>query len=92
MQAAILQIISALASVMLTGNTFERIRACVQRWDDKLDPDGVPYSGDEKRAGVKDELVLIGVYVSQWLANLAIELAVAALRTEQGRLSDGYEQ
>lgn len=84
MSTTILNLIAALASLLLKGNTFERIKAAVSRWDDKVDPDGVPYSGDEKRQGVRDELALLGIYSAQWLANLAIELAVAALRTERG--------
>lgn len=84
MSTTILNLIAALASLLLKGNTFERIKAAVARWDDKVDPDGVPYSGDEKRQGVRDELALLGIYSAQWLANLAIELAVAALRTERG--------
>lgn len=83
MHAVILSIISALAGVLFEGNTFERIKATVDRWDDKVDPDGKPYSGDEKRAGVQDELKLLGIYTAQWLANLGIELAVTLLRNSQ---------
>lgn len=86
MKSTLISLMAALAGLFLDGNTFDRIKAVVDRWDDKVDPDGIPYNGDEKRDGVKEELELIGIKLAQWLANLLIELAVATLRIEQGKL------
>lgn len=79
--------ISAMAAVasLLPDNLFDRVKATVERWDDKVDPDGIPYSGDEKRANVQQELELIGIKLAQFAAFLLIGLAVAILRVEQGR-------
>lgn len=70
---------------LIPGNLFDRVKAAVERWDDKVDPDGIPYSGDEKRANVEEELELIGIKLAQFAAFLLIGLAVAVLRVEQGR-------
>ena len=86
MKSTLISLMAALAGLFLDGNTFDRIKAVVDRWDDKVDPDGIPSNGDEKRDGVKEELELIGIKLAQWLANLLIELAVATLRIEQGKL------
>jgi hypothetical protein len=75
---------AAVAS-LLPDNLFDRVKAAVERWDDKVDPDGIPYSGDEKRANVQQELELIGIKLAQFAAFLLIGLAVAMLRVEQGR-------
>ncbi len=70
---------------LIPGHLFDRIKATVERWDDRVDPDGIPYSGDEKRANVQQELELIGIKLAQFAAFLLIGLAVAVLRVEQGR-------
>lgn len=75
----------AAAAAMLPDSLFDRIRATVERWDDRVDPDGEPYSGDEKRANVTEELELIGIKLAQFAAFLLIGLAVAVLRVEQGK-------
>jgi len=80
MQTIIINLILTLASALIDSGTVERIQAVVDRWDDKLDPDGKPYSGDEKFEGAADEIKLIGIQGAQWLINLLIELAVAKLR------------
>jgi hypothetical protein len=79
--------ITAMAAIaqLIPDNLFDRIRGAVERWDDKVDPDGVPYSGDEKRANVQQELELIGIKLAQFTSFLLIGLAVAALRVEQGK-------
>ena len=79
--------IGAMAGIagLIPGSLFERIKASVERWDDKVDPDGKPYSGDEKRANVQEELELIGIKLAQFAAFLLIGLAVAVLRVEQGK-------
>lgn len=88
MNQALIRIMASLAGLLLTDYTFDRIKAAVDRWDDKVDPDGIPYSGDEKRNGVKEELELIGIKAAQWLCNLLIELAVSTLRIEQGKIEE----
>jgi len=79
--------ITIMASVagLIPGHLFDRVKAAVERWDDKVDPDGIPYSGDEKRANVQQELELLGIKLAQFAAFLLIGLAVAVLRVEQGR-------
>ena len=78
----VIKMMATLADWFIDENTFIRIKAAVERWDDKMDPDGVPFSGDEKLAGVKDEIQLIGIKAAQWTVNLLIELAVATLRVQ----------
>jgi hypothetical protein len=77
--------IMAGVAALIPGHLFDRIKATVERWDDRVDPDGIPYSGDEKRANVQQELELIGIKLAQFAAFLLIGLAVAVLRVEQGR-------
>lgn len=74
---------AAIATYFIDANTFVRIKAAVERWDDKVDPDGVPYNGDEKRENVQDEIRLIGIKSAQWIVNLLIELAVATIREQK---------
>lgn len=85
MQTIIINLILALASALIDSGTVERIQAVVDRWDDKLDPDGKPYSGDEKFDGAADEINLLGIKAAQWLINLLIELSVAKIRIEVGK-------
>ena len=80
MNTVVINLILTLASALIDSGTVARIQAAVDRWDDKLDPDGKPYSGDEKFDGVADEVKLIGIQGAQWLINLLIELSVAKLR------------
>jgi hypothetical protein len=70
---------------LIPGHLFDRVKATVERWDDRVDPDGIPYSGDEKRANVQQELELLGIKLAQFAAFLLIGLAVAVLRVEQGK-------
>jgi uncharacterized ion transporter superfamily protein YfcC len=77
--------IMAAAAHLIPDGVFDRIKGAVERWDDKVDPDGRPYSGDEKRSNVEDELELIGIKLAQFTAFLLIGLAVAVVRVEQGR-------
>ena len=85
--------IGAMAGIagLIPGNLFDRVKAAVERWDDKVDPDGIPYSGDEKRANVQEELELIGIKLAQFAAFLLIGLAVAVLRVEQGKALEKEE-
>lgn len=76
----IINLLSAIASALLPGDTFTRLKAAVDRWDDKIDLDG-----PDKAKGVAHELESWGIHMAQWAANLLIELAVSKLRLEQGR-------
>ena len=70
MNTIILQAINMLATLILGSDVFTRVLGVVQRWADK------EISSAEKRAGVLDEIEIIGLKLSKSLANLAIELAV----------------
>jgi len=70
MTVIILQAINMLASLILGSDVFTRVLGVVQRWADK------EISSAEKRAGVLNEIEIIGLELSKSLANLAIELAV----------------
>jgi len=70
MTVIILQAINMLASLVLGSDVFTRVLGVVQRWADK------EISSAEKRAGVLNEIEIIGLELSKSLANLAIELAV----------------
>ena len=67
-------LIKTLANLILGSMIFDRVMAAVKRWaDEKI-------SGAEKKAGVLNELEIIGLELLEWEANLAIELAVAYLK------------
>jgi len=87
-EALILNLISALVSALLPGDTWDRLRAAVSRWDDKFDATGKKLGGTAKKAGVLDELELIGIRGAQWLVGALIDLAVMKLRIDQGRPLD----
>ena len=74
MNAIVIQAIKILASVILGSGTFERVLGVVKRWSDEK------ISGAQKRSGVLDELQVIGLNLSNSLANLAVELAVTFLK------------
>lgn len=81
----ILNLISTLVSVLLPGDTWDRLRAVVDRWDDKFDATGKKIPGTAKKQGVLDELELIGIRGAQWLVGALIDLAVMKLRIDQGK-------
>lgn len=87
MNEAIISLISVLANLLLPADTWTRLRAVVERWDDKL-VGGHKLSGIEKKQGVLDELELLGIHAAQWIANALIDLAVMKLRIEQGKPLD----
>ena len=87
-QTIVLNLISALVNVLLPGNTWDRMRACVDRWDDKFGADGNKLPGTEKKAGVLDELELLGIRGAQWIVGALIDLAVMKLRIDQGKPLD----
>ena len=70
------QAIQMLARLILGSGAFERIIAVVERWADK------EISGAEKRAGVLDEIQVIGLKLSKSVANLGVELAVQLLKRQ----------
>ena len=69
-------LIKQLANALLGADTFNRILASVQRWADK------EISGLEKKQNVLSELEIIGLKLTEQLANLGIELAVAFVRSK----------
>lgn len=87
-ETVVLNLISALVNVLLPGNTWDRMRACVDRWDDKFDATGKKLPGTAKKQGVLDELKLIGIRGAQWIVGALIDLAVMKLRIDQGRPLD----
>jgi len=74
MNALITFLIEQLAGFILGSDIFERIVATVLRWADK------EISGAEKRKGVLDELEIIGLELTESLANFGVELAVQYLK------------
>lgn len=71
-------IISNFAKFLIGGDIFERIKGIVLRQDDKQ------LSGVEKRHAALEEIKIIGLSISTFFINLAIELAVTYLRTLAG--------
>ena len=69
-------LIKQLANALLGADTFNRILASVQRWADK------EISGLEKKQNVLSELEIIGLKLTEQLANLGVELAVAFVRSK----------
>ena len=80
----ILNLISTLVSVLLPGSTWDRMRAAVERWDDRFE-DGQKLPGAVKKQGVLDELELLGIHGAQWIVGALIDLAVMKLRIDQGK-------
>lgn len=64
------QTIQILASMILGSDVFTRVLGVIKRWEEKQ------ISGLEKKEGVLKEFELIGLKLTGWLANIAIELAV----------------
>lgn len=86
-ETVVLNLISALVNVLLPGNTWDRMRACVERWDDRFE-DGQKLPGTVKKQGVLDELELLGIRGAQWIVGALIDLAVMKLRIDQGKPLD----
>lgn len=68
-------VISSFATFLLGSDTFARIKGVVLRQDEK------DISGLEKRHAALTEIKTIGLGIAAWAVNLAVELAVAYLRT-----------
>ena len=76
MNTLIAFLIKQLADVVLGSDVFPRIVGAVERWAEK------EISGAEKRKGVIDELEVIGLKLTESLANFGVELAVQYIRTK----------
>ena len=72
--------ISSFAKFIIGGNTFSRVLRIVSLVDKNAF-----LRGEEKRALALHELKAIGLDVAQWAVNLAIELAVAWLKSKAGK-------
>lgn len=71
-------LITQLASLLVGSDTFIRIENCIERWNTKKVASlQIKLSGADKKAAVLAELVILGIELEGWLANLIIELAVA---------------
>ena len=72
------QMIALLANMILESGTFDRVVGVVQRWHDK------EISNVEKREGVLKEFEIIGLNLTGWFANVALELAVGYVKYGAG--------
>lgn len=79
MNAVIVQLISLLAGMILPSGYFERVVATVLRWKDK------EIASAEKRHGVLAEFEIIGLELTGFLANIAVELAVGYIKYGAGQ-------
>ncbi len=71
-------LITQLASLLIGSDTFSRIEAAVDRWNNKTVEDlQHQLNGKDKKEAVLAELLILGINLEGWLANLVIELAVA---------------
>ena len=71
-------LITQLATLLIGSSTFSRVEACVERWNDKVISEQRPdLKGEDKKKAVLAELIILGIELEGWLANLIIELAVA---------------
>ena len=74
-------LIEQLASILIGSDTFVRIENSVKRWEEKAKDELEPVTtGADKKAAVIAELEILGIELAGWLANLAVELAVAKLK------------
>ena len=74
-------LIKQLASILIGSDTFVRIENSVKRWEEKAKNELEPVTtGADKKAAVIAELEILGIELAGWLANLAVELAVAKLK------------
>jgi hypothetical protein len=82
MSTIITFLITQLASALISENVFSRVEATVARWNAKeINAITPALSGADKQKAVLAELEIIGINLEGWLANLAIELAVAKTKT-----------
>lgn len=76
MNSFIAFLIKQLASIILGSQVFTRILGAVERWSEK------EIDGAEKKEGVLAEVEIIGLKLTNQLANFGIELAVQYLKTK----------
>lgn len=75
-------LITQLASILIGSDTFVRIENTVERWNSKEISSLKPaLSGKDKQKAVLAELIILGIELEGWLANLVVELAVAKTKT-----------
>lgn len=80
MNGIVFFLIDQLASILLGSDTFVRIENAVNRWEEKAKDELEPVTtGTDKKAAVIAELEILGIELASWLANTAVELAVAKL-------------
>lgn len=72
-------VISSFASFLMGSKTFDRVKGVVERLESK------ELTGTEKRLVALAEFKTIGLEMANWLANLALELAVAWFRSKSGK-------
>ena len=71
-------LITQLASLLIGSSAFSRIEAAVERWNNKTVTElQHQLNGKDKKQAVLAELIILGINLEGWLANLVIELAVA---------------
>ena len=68
------QAIQVLASMVLGSDVFARVLGVIDRWEEKQ------ISGLAKKEGVLAEFEIIGLKLTGWLANFAIELGVGYVK------------
>ena len=71
-------VIQSFAKFILGSGAFDRVKDAVLRQETK------DLTGKQKQAAVFEEIKILGIGVATWSLNLAIELAVAWLRTKAG--------
>ena len=76
MNAFVAFLIKQLAGIVLGSDVFTRILASVQRWSD------AQISGLEKKQNVLSEIEVIGLKLTNQLANFGVELAVQYIKTK----------
>ena len=72
--------ISAFAKFLLGGSIFNRVVAVVQRLDDE------DISGAEKKKFALEQFKLIGLELTGFIANFAVEISVLYLRSLAGKV------
>lgn len=71
-------IISSFATFLLGSKVFDRVKFIVSRLDD------TELTGSAKKEQALKDIKTLGLGIVTWAINLAIELAVAYLRTKAG--------
>jgi hypothetical protein len=72
-------LIQQFASFLLGSDIFNRLKAVVERQNDKA------LTGPEKRHAALEEIKEIGLDLANWAVNLGVELAVAWFQHKAGK-------